>query len=191
MGLWQVYYEGWQMECCGEPFAVGEEVRWPLQFHDADDVLSGGWSEELSRLAGPVEEVPDGEGGPPVRVLRDETGLTAALFGEQGADAGPGDRIRRVGMLTVERHSGEWPEARGRVRAIRLVTQVYEETEPGSTSWRPASGPGTRRLRSIGTCPKRFRDSTHEAEGREGMEAGVLVTLEVPTPGAAAEGRGE
>lgn len=25
-----VWVDGWQHECCGEPFAVGQEVRWPL-----------------------------------------------------------------------------------------------------------------------------------------------------------------
>ncbi|MDN3263864.1 hypothetical protein QWJ26_29460 [Streptomyces sp. CSDS2] len=26
----RVFYEDWQMECCGLPFAVGDEVAWPL-----------------------------------------------------------------------------------------------------------------------------------------------------------------
>ncbi|MFF5470365.1 DUF6578 domain-containing protein [Streptomyces achromogenes] len=26
----RVFYEDWQMECCGRPFAVGDEVAWPL-----------------------------------------------------------------------------------------------------------------------------------------------------------------
>lgn len=25
-----VLYEGWQMQCCGDPFAVGDEVDWPV-----------------------------------------------------------------------------------------------------------------------------------------------------------------
>ncbi|GGS11372.1 hypothetical protein GCM10010236_77320 [Streptomyces eurythermus] len=25
-----MFYEDWQMECCGRPFAVGDEVAWPL-----------------------------------------------------------------------------------------------------------------------------------------------------------------
>jgi hypothetical protein len=29
-----VYYEGWQMECCGTPFAVGDEVDWPVEAPD-------------------------------------------------------------------------------------------------------------------------------------------------------------
>ncbi|MEU3528268.1 DUF6578 domain-containing protein [Streptomyces sp. NPDC038707] len=26
----KVFYEDWQMECCGRPFAAGDEVAWPL-----------------------------------------------------------------------------------------------------------------------------------------------------------------
>lgn len=33
MGI-RVCVDGWQMQCCGEPFAVGSEVSWRLQ--DAD-----------------------------------------------------------------------------------------------------------------------------------------------------------
>ncbi|MWA10766.1 DUF6578 domain-containing protein [Streptomyces sp. BA2] len=30
MALWNVMYEDWQMECCGTPFSVGDEVAWQL-----------------------------------------------------------------------------------------------------------------------------------------------------------------
>ncbi|MFI2435699.1 DUF6578 domain-containing protein [Streptomyces sp. NPDC018693] len=43
MGLRQVFYADWQMECCGTPFSVGDEVSWPLRVAAADDVLGGGW----------------------------------------------------------------------------------------------------------------------------------------------------
>ena len=26
----KVYYENWQMMCCGDPFAVGDEVEWTV-----------------------------------------------------------------------------------------------------------------------------------------------------------------
>ncbi|WP_432135707.1 MULTISPECIES: DUF6578 domain-containing protein [unclassified Streptomyces] len=37
MGMRQVFYEDWQMECCGRPFAVGDEVGWPLRPADGAD----------------------------------------------------------------------------------------------------------------------------------------------------------
>ncbi|MGI5374932.1 DUF6578 domain-containing protein [Streptomyces sp. CA-251387] len=183
MGLWHVFYEDWQMECCGTPFKVGDEVSWPLLFTDADDALGGGWDDELSKIVGPVEELPDDEDGS-VWVLRDETGLTVALGGETGADVGPGDRIRLVGLLAVETHGGEWPEVSGRVRAVRVVTQQYAETAPGSRSWEPVRGPGARRLRSVDACPKWFADGMPGERGRRSVDAGVVVTLEVPDGGA-------
>ena len=31
MALWNVMYDDWQMECCGTPFSVGDEVAWQLE----------------------------------------------------------------------------------------------------------------------------------------------------------------
>jgi hypothetical protein len=33
----RVFYEDWQMECRGTPFAVGDEVAWKLVAHDERD----------------------------------------------------------------------------------------------------------------------------------------------------------
>ncbi|MDF2265853.1 hypothetical protein P2Q00_10395 [Streptomyces coacervatus] len=177
MGLWHVFYADWQMECCGTPFAVMDEVSWPLLLQDADGVLGGGWHDQLTKLVGPVAEVPDEE-GETVRILQEETGLTVALGGEQGAGVGPGDRIRLVGLLTVERHGGAWPEVSGRVRAVQVVTQVYEEMAPGSRSSHPV--PGERQLRSVERCPKWFTGGGSDERGRRSVQSGVVATLEVP-----------
>ncbi|MER7377082.1 DUF6578 domain-containing protein [Streptomyces lanatus] len=39
MAMWQVFYADWQMECCGTPFKVGDEVSWPLLQSDGDEFL--------------------------------------------------------------------------------------------------------------------------------------------------------
>ncbi|MGX1565330.1 DUF6578 domain-containing protein [Streptomyces sp. NPDC055506] len=163
MGLWHVFYADWQMECCGTPFSVGDEVNWPLLLLDADDAYGGGWHDQLTEVAGPVEHV----GG--VRVVREETGLTVALGGE------PQGWIRSVGLLSVERHGASWPQVTGRVRAVHVVTQGYAETPPGSRSWEPV--PGERRLRAVDQCPKWFADDAAE-RGHRRRESGVVVTLE-------------
>ncbi|MFC9281481.1 DUF6578 domain-containing protein [Streptomyces collinus] len=41
MALMRVFYEDWQMECCGSPFGVGEEVAWKLVAYDRKDVRRG------------------------------------------------------------------------------------------------------------------------------------------------------
>ncbi|MEU3886943.1 DUF6578 domain-containing protein [Streptomyces sp. NPDC029041] len=175
MGLWHVIYEDWQMECCGTPFSVGDEVSWPLLLEDAGHVFGGGWHDQRSTVCGPVEDV----GG--VRVVREGTGLTAALGGgpddEEDRRPKPGDRIRSVGVLSVERHGARWPEAGGRVRAVQVLTQAYAETAPGSRTWEPVRG--ERRLRLVERCPEWFSEKRVE-QGRQWRESGVVVTLEVP-----------
>ncbi|MEU0583722.1 DUF6578 domain-containing protein [Streptomyces sp. NPDC006132] len=175
MGLWHVIYEDWQMECCGTPFSVGDEVSWPLLLEDADRVFGGGWHDQLSKVCGPVEDV----GG--VRVVREETGLTAALAGdpddEEDRRPKPGDRIRSVGLLSVERHGARWPEAGGRVRAVQVLEQAYAQASPGSRTWEPVAG--ERRLRRVERCPKWFAEGAEE-QGRQWRESGAVVTLDVP-----------
>ena len=64
-----VFYEGWQMECCGMPFAVGDNVKWlvlketqlnsPVDVGKVDycyEAHSSAW-EELFVLEGRVEKI--------------------------------------------------------------------------------------------------------------------------------------
>ncbi|KUO23072.1 DUF6578 domain-containing protein [Streptomyces dysideae] len=181
MGLWHVFYEDWQMECCGTPFSVGDEVSWPMMIVDADAVLGGGWHDQLTKVVGVVE---DWDG---VRIVRDKTGLMVALGGrdeddDEGEADGPrlGDPIRRVGLLSVETHGAEWPEVAGRVRAVQVLTQGYAEGT--SAAWEPV--PGERWLRAVDECPKWFADKAAGKGGdgrpRRRRDAGVVVALEVP-----------
>ncbi|MFF2204577.1 DUF6578 domain-containing protein [Streptomyces sp. NPDC058145] len=41
MALKKVFYEEWQMGCCGEPFSVGDEIDWPLVDLDERQLLAG------------------------------------------------------------------------------------------------------------------------------------------------------
>lgn len=175
MGLWHVFYAYWQMECCGTPFSLGDEVSWPLLLSDVDEVLGGGRHNLLTEIVGPVADVPGKAGA--TRVVHAETGLTVALHedpvglvpGEDLGEVRPGDRIRLVGLLTVESHSGaDLPDTRGWVRAIQVVRQGFAETVPGSGTREPVAA--ERSLRSVRECPKWFAEA----------DAGVLVTLEVP-----------
>ncbi|MDT9700086.1 DUF6578 domain-containing protein [Streptomyces sp. P17] len=182
MGIWHVFYADWQMECCGKPFSAGEEVSRPLLLKSSGEVLGGGdWDDRLAKVVGEVADVRG------VRVLQEETGLTVALHEhtvdvvapEDLGEERPRDRIRLVGLLTVETHGGQWPEVTGRVRDIQILTQEYAEPVPGSGTWEPV--PGERALRPVDSCPKWFKDTGPDSRGRRRMEAGVLVTLEAPT----------
>ncbi|MEV0171067.1 DUF6578 domain-containing protein [Streptomyces sp. NPDC050803] len=180
MGLWHVFYENWQMECCGTPFTVGDEVSWPLRFHAADGYFGGGWYDQLTKVTGEVADVPTEDGA--VRVLRDENGLVLALhedpvdvLSDEDRNAErPGDWIRLVGLLKVETHGARLPETRGRVRAVQLLTQGFAES---ADAWRPVAG--ERWLHAVDTCPKWFTDQG-VGTNRRHIQAGVVVTLEVP-----------
>ncbi|WP_433342703.1 DUF6578 domain-containing protein [Streptomyces sp. CA-253872] len=61
----QVFYESRQFECCGEPFAVGDTVRWPLMPEARDEgpqtvecrvgtgARPGTWTRGRTRRRGP------------------------------------------------------------------------------------------------------------------------------------------
>ncbi|WP_225827868.1 DUF6578 domain-containing protein [Streptomyces naphthomycinicus] len=54
----RVFYEHWQMECCGTPFAVGDEVRWRLVTVDTREERDGyhGAAAWVNRHGGPDRE---------------------------------------------------------------------------------------------------------------------------------------
>ncbi|MER5398703.1 DUF6578 domain-containing protein [Streptomyces sp. NPDC002599] len=198
MGLWRVFYADWQMECCGTPFSVGDEVTWPLLLDEGGETLGGGWSGALSAITATPEYVRDD--GAEIRVLRADDGLVVALRGDPDGDAadtdagtgggrsrtrgtgtrtgtggdgsgqGPGRRAARSGLLTVERHGARWPGTTGTVRTIHLVHQDFAETAPGSRTREPV--PASRSLEAVDRSPRWF------GEGR----AGVLAELYVPGP---------
>ncbi|MDK1343741.1 hypothetical protein QNO09_10555 [Streptomyces sp. 378] len=179
MGLWHVYYEDWQMECCGTPFSVGDEVSWPLLLRDSGTAPGGGRHDRLTEITGFVEHV----GG--VRMVRAETGLPVALGADLADEARrpePGGRTRSVGLLCVERHGAKWPEARGHVRAVQVLTRMWAETAPGSRSYEPV--PGEHRLRTVDRCPKWFgeieAEPSADGRGRRSRASRVVVTLDVP-----------
>lgn len=41
-----VLYEGWQMECCGKPFTIGDIVRWPVVAWKKQIAVSNGESRD-------------------------------------------------------------------------------------------------------------------------------------------------
>jgi hypothetical protein len=200
MGLWRVFYADWEMECCGTPFSVGDEVTWPLLLDEGGETLGGGWSGALSAITATPEYVR--VDGAEIRVLRADDGLVVALHsdpdddatgtgtdggrsrsrsrstdtrtgtgsGRDGSGPGPGRRVARSGLLTVERHGARWPETTGTVRTIHLVHQDFAETAPGSRTWEPV--PASRSLEAVDRSPRWF------GEGR----AGVLAELYVPGP---------
>ncbi|MET9516558.1 DUF6578 domain-containing protein [Streptomyces sp. NPDC002994] len=167
MALWRIKYDDWQMECCGEPFSVGDEVRWRLALRGPDEgAVPETWADSYSELE-PVAA--DGR-------LLSGPGLTALYAGEPVAHP--------LGLLAVETHGpgpGDVPETVGTVCSIQVVTEGYAETRPGSRTYEPVAG--ERWLRAVATCPKWFSNETRpdrRGRGYRRDETGVLVELETP-----------
>ncbi|MET8689629.1 DUF6578 domain-containing protein [Streptomyces sp. NPDC004732] len=159
MTLWNVMYQDWQMECCGKPFRVGEEMTWQLLVDPA--VRGPEWAAELSGIEGPVESA----GGGPVVC---SGGVTVPWQG----DGGWPPRALLTGLLSVERHGGKWPPTVGVVRGIQVVGQGFVAD---------SAVPGKRRLRAVDACPKWFERVGRATAGAalRWEETGVLVSLEV------------
>ncbi len=160
-------YDSRQTECCGEPFSVGDEVRWRLMLRGpGEGAAPETWQDSCSAL----EPVGDGLAGGP--------GVVALCAGKPPAHP--------VGLLAVATHGpgpDDVPETVGTVRSIQVVAEGYA----GGRTYEPVSG--ERRLRAVGTCPKWFGETAEpDRAGRahRRRETGVLVGLETPGGPAAA-----
>lgn len=177
MALWRIMYDDWQMECCGEPFSAGDEVRRRLSPRRPEDLtFPDGWEDSYSELE------PVAGGGGPVS----GPGATAVRAGPgNGKPAGRPGPV--VGLLAVQTHGPgprDVPQTIGTVRSVQVVTEGYAETRAGSRSYEPVAG--ERWPRPVGTCPEWFGDETRPDRGGRGYrhdETGVLVELETPGGG--------
>ena len=130
MGLWRVFYADWEMECCGTPFSVGDEVTWPLLLDEGGETLGGGWSGALSAITATPEYVR--VDGAEIRVLRADDGLVVALHSD------PDDHAADTGT--------DGGRSRGRGRSRGTGTRTGTGTGSGGDGSGP--GPGRRVARS-------------------------------------------
>ncbi|MEV8548267.1 DUF6578 domain-containing protein [Streptomyces glaucescens] len=137
MGLWRVFYAGWQMEWRGTPFPAGDAGR-PL-------LVPG--EEPASTVTGPAGHATGAGRG--TRVVRDPGRAVARSGDPRPAPAEPGP-ARRSGPLPVETHGSRWPQATGRVRPIRLVVDGLAQGPDGTRE--PV--PGTRTPHETDRCPE-------------------------------------
>ncbi|GAA0905054.1 DUF6578 domain-containing protein [Streptomyces thermoalcalitolerans] len=158
MAVRWVFYENWQMECCGTPFSVGEKVSRPVRPVDPEDVLGEGCDKDSKRNDS----------------KRNDSKKNDSKKNEESKE-------KYDGMLLVEQHGDAESEITGRVRAIRLVHRMYEETEPGSRTFAPT--PDEASLEAVDSCPEWFsREELPTGPGsrRHRSTTGVLVALDVP-----------
>ena len=173
--IWPVMVEDWQFECCGRPFAVGDEVAWRLMLWEPDDARVP--DELLVRLDAQAEPFTHPEADEGTIVLRAGL-LTASWWPAQPAHG----RVSLRGLL-VEDHHGfaplDLPATAGTVRRIQVVMQGYEEV--GDRTWRQVANRVS--LSDVPATPARLsRDSQWSGSIRWSVR-GMLVGLAVPPSG--------
>lgn len=175
--LLPVFVSSWQIECCGERFAVDQMVRWQLLFTEA-----GGWGDEP-----PEHEVTvTGQAEPFVWELGEQDRadvrlrVGAAVLYWSAPEELVG-AVTAIGTVHEDHHAGvpeDFPATMGRVRRIRVESRDFTEVLPRSREW-VCAGPSAS-YRDVSTSPTRFDDLTATGDAvRRRSETGLLVDLEV------------
>jgi len=164
MPVFPILVDAWQFECCGEPFAVGDTVSFPLELLPPDR-----FSRELHvelRGAAPAGAVRLDEGGSR-QLLR--TGALIVAAGDSGQPAG---------VLHEDRHGGlpdSMPRTTGVAERISVGRVLYRREEEGE-DWVPV--PGSMILEPVERTPEGF-DKDPEGKEPPWGEAGMVVHLRV------------
>ncbi|MER5973994.1 DUF6578 domain-containing protein [Streptomyces sp. NPDC002055] len=195
MAIWKIHYPSWEMECCGTPFSVGDEVAWIVQLESPDDLTPGLWDDCYSEVEGVLHPL-TGEDGPGA-VLR-AGGLTAlwaapppypaepsqAVGSPQAAEARQvaeswqtaeppqavaapyPPRARLTGLLSVNDHGPEPEVVPQTTGRVRAIHVVTRGfRETAPGSRTLVPVPGELRLRPERTCPKWFADEVPTEPG--------------------------
>lgn len=156
----------WQFECCGDAFAIGDEVSWRLSLV-TDDYPIGAARTTLRGSVG-AELVSD-VGGDRGSVMTAD-GLVAWVRPTQ-----PPGVVDLSGTL-IEDHHGLVPEevpcTHGRVTRIRVASVAH--TRADAELW-PV--PGSERLRDISSFADRTLQAASPSETPDRQETDLLVDL--------------
>src|SRR5829696_6933539 len=125
MPVYPILIDAWQFECCGEPFAVGDTVSFPLELLDP-----ARFADELRvELAG----------ARPAGAVRTDEGDALQLLRAGGLTVASADTGRTAGVLHEQRH-GSLPDSMPRTTGVaeRLaVGRVEYVRDEGDDAWRP------------------------------------------------------
>jgi hypothetical protein len=167
MAAWPVYVDGWQLECCGQAFAVGDQVEWTLMFSTDERLPRALVVDFAAEVEGAAN---DGDHfGYIVRA-----GGVSAWVDEANVMDG---RVTGRGLLCEEHHGGvpeSVPPTGGRVERIQMVTRPFART--GATAWTPTTEEVA--LRDVLRSPGAFNDEETLPDRRQ-IQTGVLVLLVV------------
>ena len=162
MPVFPILVDAWQFECCGEPFAVGDTVSFPLELLPPDR-----FSRELH-----VEL----RGANSAGAVRLEEGGSRQLFRAGGLIVAAGESGQPAGVLHEQRHGGlpdSMPRTSGVAERIAIGSVLYRKD---GEDWLPV--PGTMSLRAVERTPEGF-DAVPEGKEPPTAEAGMVVYLRV------------
>jgi hypothetical protein len=150
----RVFYEDWQMECCGTPFAVGDEVAWRAVAYDAEGIR------EEPRYG--AEAWVENHGGPD----EETTGRVSAI-----------DLVRQEYLVRTDPHlrarHDRAMQPDGKPPGLVILPSPYSmEAVPEAYTLEP-----------VDACPKWFggeEPGRGPGPHRVRRAVGVLVTLDVP-----------
>src|SRR3954454_20673209 len=166
--IWPVLVADWEIECCGTPPGVGDEVTWKLSFRSEEEDIFGFPGNAVADLSDASVEPAPSE----LTLLRD--GTLSAEWARPDAVTTPGR-----GFLWEGHHhlpNPGTPATEGQIRRVRLVASIYERAE--GVRWTPVRGQVG--MRDVDRSPKWFRGPRPGDEHRALHEIGVLVDLAVP-----------
>jgi hypothetical protein len=124
-----VWVDGWQMQCCGEPFAVGSDISWTLGDADVD------WLEAvLGSKAAEVDSAAEHHGA-----LPKDTPKTAATVSsisavhcryalDPGGDSKIRYPVRNSAVLTELPAADGWTPDRGDLQFTGYLVEIFPAT---------------------------------------------------------------
>jgi hypothetical protein len=156
---YSVFVTNWEIECCGVPPAVGDEVCWTLELRGPEELTPSWPAEVMTRVPAQTPEPLASGGGSLVRI--------GALSASVEGSAHPAE-----GLLCEAHHTiaPDVPATTGLVERVELAACQYSLGE--DRCWRPVSGSLT--LSPLQRSPAHF--SFPRGETTTG-ELGVLVSL--------------
>jgi hypothetical protein len=162
MPVYPILVDAWQFECCGEPFAVGDTVSFPLELLPPDR-----FSPELHVALRTAT---------PAGALRDEQGSSRQLYRAGGLIAAAGESGEPAGVLHEDRHRKlpqDMPATTGVAERISVGRVLYRRE---GEKWVPVGGSMV--LEPVERTPERF-DSSPDGKEPPWGEAGMVIHLRV------------
>jgi hypothetical protein len=133
IGARRVWMDGWQMECCGDPFAIGSIVRWTVFTPPDFEWLSAVLGDEGAHRIDGAEEHHGGEQGEMCSIEGAVRSIEAVFcrYGPRGESDGAWYPVDRSGVLVPlssasrTEHGVEGLEFVGYVVTLDVVAAAY------------------------------------------------------------------